>query len=181
MDAPFYQDTRAPFIIADIASVSLLTTAKAMYPVANFPNLGSNYWWAGKKVRIEMFGRITTGATPGNGQFDIYWGNGTDANGTIIQSSAAFALIATQSAMAWRMILDIHCRTPGAAGGLFLSGQWIPNPAVFASVVLIPASSPAVSASLDLTLANIISVQFKRSGSTSESIQVHDMIYSAMN
>jgi hypothetical protein len=41
--------------------------------------------------------------------------------------------------------------------------------------MFIPASAAAVSGGVDLTAANIISVQFKRSGSTAETMQVHDM------
>ena len=46
---------------------------------------------------------------------------------------------------------------------------------------LIPASTAAVSGALDLTAANIISVQFKRSGSTAETMTVHDMDVVSMN
>lgn len=181
MDGPFYQDTRSPFIISDITAVTLSTTDKALYPISNFPVMGGNYWWAGKKLRIELFGRISTSTTPGNGTFDIYWGSGADANGTIVASSAAFALIASQTNMSWRALIDVHCRSIGSAGTLFCTGQATFNPSVFASPVLIPATAPVVSSSLDLTAANIISVQFKRSGSTSESMQVHEIIVVAMN
>lgn len=184
MDGPFYQDTRAPFIVTDITAVTLAATAKALYPVANFPTMGGNYWWAGKKVRVEMFGRITTGATPGNGSFDVYWGTGADANGSIIVSSAAFALTASQTSLSWRLQLDFHCRSIGATGTIFGSGWAQFNNAVVASTLLpimLPASVPVVSGSLDLTAANIISVQFKRTGSTAESMQIHDMVVSAYN
>ena len=60
MDGPFYVDSRAPWTITDVASVTLATTDKAMVPLSNLPVLGSNYFWAGKLVRINMIGRITT-------------------------------------------------------------------------------------------------------------------------
>jgi hypothetical protein len=47
--------------------------------------------------------------------------------------------------------------------------------------MMLPASAPAVSGAVDLTAANIISVQFLRSGSTAETMQVHDMEVIALN
>src|SRR6516225_6538990 len=82
MDGPFYVDTRAPHINADIAAVTLAATAKALVPVANLPVLGSNYFgWVGKAIRMRLWGRITTGATPGNMTAQIMWGNGAGADG----------------------------------------------------------------------------------------------------
>lgn len=181
MDGPFYHDLRAPFTAADVASVTLATTDKALYPVANFPVLGGNYFgWVGKAIRIKMFGRITTAATPGNGTWDIYWGNGTDANGTIIQSSAAQALTASQTNLSWELELDIICRAFGSSGALLCTGHALFNEAVVTPKMLIPASA-AAQTTVDLTAANIVSVQFKRSGSTAETMQVHQLLVTALN
>jgi hypothetical protein len=183
-DGLFYVDTRAPHISADIASVTLATTDKALIPVANVPVLGANYFsWIGKAVRLTMFGRITTAATPGTGTFDLYWGNGTDANGTIIGASPAFTLIASQTSLSWRLEAIIRCRALGAAGvgALFVTGQMNFNTAVVAAGFgLIPANLAAQTL-VDLTAANVISPQFKRSGSTAETMQVHDVLYEALN
>lgn len=182
MDGPFYVDARAPFTAANIASVTLASTDKALYPVANFPVLGSNYFsYIGKKMRIRMFGQITTAATPGNGTFDIYWGNGTDANGTIIASSAALTLVASQTNIPWSIDFDVTCRAFGSSGALLCVGTGQFGTAVVAvGTYLIPASAPAQT-TVDLTASNIISVQFKRSGSTAETMQVVDMSVLALN
>ena len=184
MDGPFYVDTRAPHLSADVAAVTLSTTDKALIPVANLPILGSNYFsFIGKLVRLRMFGRITTGATPGNGTVDVYWGSGADANGTIICSSAAVALTASQTNLTWELELFIRCRAMGASGSLFGLGMFNANVGVLASTlqpVMIPASAPA-AVTVDLTAANVISPQFKRSGSTAETMQVHDFMFEAMN
>lgn len=184
-DGLFYNDLRSPFLTADVGSVTLATTDKALYPVSNFPVLGGQYWsFIGKKMRIRLFGRITTGTTPGNGTWDVYYGSGADATGTILASSAAFALTASQTNLSWFAEFYIHCRSIGNTGTLFCTGTSHFNVAVVASTVqpvLIPASAPAASGSVDLTAANIISVQFKRSGSTAETMQVHDMDVVAMN
>jgi len=185
MDGPYYLDQRAPFISADVASVTLATTDKALYPVANFPALGSNYFsFIGKAIWIHLFGRITTAATPGNLTVDTYWGTGADANGTIIGSSAAVALTASQTNLSWTLDLFVRARTLGATGTLFVTGELVANNAVLATSVqpvLVPASAPAASSSVDLTASNIISVQFKRSGSTAETAQVHELGVYALN
>jgi len=184
MDGPFWVDLRAPHMNADVASVTLATTAKAMVPVANLPPLGANYFsYVGKAVRLTMQGRITTVATPGNMTFALYWGNGTDANGTIIAASSTVALIANQTAMTWRLEMMIRCRALGATGSLIALGMFSANPAVIASTaqpVMIPASTPAAQ-TVDLTANNFLSPQFSRSGSTAETIQVHEFAFEAMN
>jgi hypothetical protein len=184
-DGLFYVDSRAPFISADAAAVTLASTAKALIPVANIPVLGSNYFsFIGKAVRIRLFGRMTTAATPGNGQFSLYYGTGADANGVVVAQSAAFALTASQSNMSWEAELIVRCRSMGAAGTLFGTGTFNANVAVVASTlqpVMIPASAPAASGAVDLTAALVLSPQFSRSGSTAETMQVHDVSYEALN
>lgn len=189
MDGGFYNDTRAPFTAADVASVTLATTDKALYPVANFPALGSNYFsFIGKKLRIQLFGRMTTAATPGNGAFDIYWGTGADANGTIIQSSTASALAASQTNLSWALDILVTCRGFGATGALLITGTARLNPSLYgtfnaatmAGLEFLPSSAPA-QVTADLTAANIVSVQYKRSGSTAETMQVHDGVVTALN
>ena len=181
-DGLFYNDLREPFIGADQVAVTLAATAKALYTPSAFPVLGGQYFSRiGKKMHIRLFGRITTGITPGNGSFNIYYGNGADANGILLMTGTPAALTASQTNLSWRMECYIHARSLGAAGTLFCTGTAKFNEAVFAPMMLLPASAPAVSGACDLTAANIISVQFLRSGSTAETMQVHDMEVTAMN
>jgi hypothetical protein len=124
MDGGYYRDTRSPFTGADVTAVTLATTDKALWPVANIPPLGSNYFgFIGKKLAITAFGRITTVLTPGNGTLDVYWGTGADANGTIVQSSAAHALTASQTNLSWILQLLVTCRAQGASGALLCTGH----------------------------------------------------------
>ena len=46
--------------------------------------------------------------------------------------------------------------------------------------VLMPASAPA-QVTVDLTQAFVLSPQFIRSGSTAETMQVHELVFEAMN
>ena len=181
-DGLFYNDLREPFIGSDVAAVTLASTAKALYPAGAFPVLGGQYFArVGKKLRIRLFGRITTGATPGNGSFNVYYGSGADATGIVLMTGTPVALIASQTNLSWAAEIFIHCRSTGSAGTLFCTGRGLFNSAVQAGPILLPASAAAVSAACDLTAANIISVQYLRSGSTAETMQVHDIEVVAMN
>lgn len=184
-DGLFYNDLREPFIGADIAAVTLAATAKALYPASNFPVLGGQYFSRiGKKLRIRLFGRMTTGATPGNGSFNVYYGTGADANGVLLMTGTPVALVAAGTNLSWAVELFVHCRSIGSAGTLFCTGKAHFAPGLIlttAQPVLLPASAPAVSGACDLTAALIPSVQYLRSGSTAETMQVHDMEVVAMN
>lgn len=181
-DGLFYNDLREPSIGADITAVTLAATAKALYPASNFPVLGGQYFARiGKKIKIRLFGRMTTGATPGNGSFNVYYGTGADANGVALMTGTAVALTANQTNLSWMCEVYVSCRSIGSAGTLFCDGWAIFNEGVLVAHQLLPASAPAVSGACDLTAALIISVQFLRSGSTAETMQVHDLEVIALN
>jgi hypothetical protein len=185
MFGPFYNDLCEPFIFADVPAVTLATTDKALYPTDNFPVLGGHFFGrAGRKLHIRLFGKITTAATPGNLTIDVYYGDGTDANGVLLASSAAVALTAGQTNLSFAIDIYVHCRAPGKTGSLFVTGELGANVGVIASTlqpVMIPASAAVVSGACDLTAAKIISVQAKRSGSTVETIAVQDMEITVLN
>lgn len=180
-DGIYYHDTKEPIIAADQTAVTLALTAKALVPAAAMPVLGQRYFdRIGKKIRIRLAGRITTALTPGNGQFVLYWGSGADAIGTIIASGPANALIASQTNLTWVAEFEIECRALGATGSLLATGYAMFNEAVSVAHQLIPASAPAAVV-VDLTAASIVSVQFLRSGSTVETMQVHQVTVTALN
>lgn len=183
MDGQFYRDLRAPFCIANPASVTLAATNKALYPVANIPAMGKDYWWAGKTVAIRAFGQITTAITPGNLTLAVLYGTGADANGTSLVASAAQTLVASQTNLSWEVQLFVRCITIGATGTLFATGRAFFNTSVIAAgTFLLPASAPVVSGSLDLTVAsNVLSFQALRSGSTAETMQIVDLQIEALN
>lgn len=178
----FFMDTRTPFVTSNGPVVTLAATAKAIYTTSQFPTLGGNYFgYAGKKVRIRAFGQVTTGLTPGNGSFNVYYGSGADATGVVLMTGTPVALLPSQTNLTWVLELVVTCRSVGSAGTLFCTGRALFNPSVVASAMLLPASNPAVSGACDLTAANIISVQFLRSGSTAETMQVVEMEVMILN
>jgi len=184
-DGLFYTDLREPFIAADQSAVTLAATNKALYTASAFPALGGQYFARiGKKLRIRVFGKITTGATPGNLTLGLLYGTGADANGTVLASSAAIALIASQTNVSWEAEFLVHARSLGSAGTLFVTGSARFNPLVIASTaqpIMIPATAAVVSGAVDLTAALILSVQALRSGSTAESMTVQDLEVVALN
>jgi hypothetical protein len=181
----FFNDTRAPFVVVNPAAVTLATTAKALYTASQFPTLGGNYFnYPGKKLRIRLFGQITTAATPGNGSFNVYYGSGADATGVLLMTGTPVALTAAQTNLAWEAEVIVTCITTGSTGTLKCSGHARFNVGVIASTlqpIMLPASAPAVSGACDLTAANIISVQYLRSGATVETMQVTDMEVISLN
>src|SRR4249920_1651769 len=183
-DGLFYVDSRQPFISGDVASVTMAATAKAIIPAANIPVLGGNYFsFIGKAMRIRLFGRITTVASPGNLTIQLNYGTGADANGVVVATSGAVALTASQTNMSWMAEMYVRCRTMGATCTLFCTGEFRSNVAVIATTlqpVLIPATAPAASAACDLTAALLLSPQVIQSG-TAGTIQVHDVNYEALN
>lgn len=184
-DGLFYNDLREPFISGDQGTVTLAATAKALYTASAFPVLGGQYFSrVGKKMRIRLFGKMTTGATPGNGSFNVYYGTGADANGVALMTGTPVALVANGTNLSWEADIYVHCRSTGSAGTLFCTGKALFNVGLILSTnapILLPASAAVVSAACDLTAALIISVQYLRSGSTAETMTVQDMEVSALN
>lgn len=182
MDGPFYLDTREPFVAADLSPVTLSSAYKALYPKDAFPVLGGQYFArVGKKMRIRLWGKITTAATPGNGSFKVFYGTGADANGVALATGTAAALTAAQTDVSWYAEFEITCRSTGSSGTLMCTGWAIFGEAVLAAHQLIPASAAVVSGACDLTAANIVSVQYGRTGSTAETMTVQQMTVTAEN
>ena len=183
MDGPFWVDLRAPHMAADTESVTILTTATALVPVANLPVLGSNYFgFVGKAVRFRLWGQMTAAATPGNLTATCYWGTGANANGTVLGTTAATALTAG-TALSWELDLLIRCRALGASGSLITHGMFNANVALVASTlqpVMIPASA-AVPVTVDLTQNYVLSPQFSASGTAGSTVIVHDLTFEALN
>lgn len=181
MDGQYYLDTRYPHIAVDVASVTLAATNKALYPIANIPAMGKDYWTVGKGVKIEIFGRVTTAVTPGNLTLSLFYGTGADANGTSLAATAATALTASQTNLSFYAWWDVHCTAIGASGALFACGMAMFNEAVIAGKLFMPASAPATT-TVDLTVAsNVLSVQALRSGSTAETMQLHKVRVTSLN
>ena len=185
-DGLFYVDTREPHLVTDVAAVTMAATARALYPAAAFPVLGGQYFnRPGKAIKISMWLRFTLGATPGNLSFNIHWGSGADATGTLICTAGTpIALTASVTKCAYAEF-TVRCLTTGTAGTLQATGWCIPDQALVTTPlttvpILIPMAGAAASAALDLTASNIVSVQVLQSG-TAATVQVQSLVVEALN
>jgi hypothetical protein len=186
-DGVFYHDSRPPFQTGAFAAVSPLTTSVALWPVLGNSELPTNYWVPGKRVWVRAFGTMTTAATPGNMTLELRLAQAS-ALGVIIATSTAVALTASKTNISWWFEGVIECRTNGVTGTMFGYGKFIPNalglliPAANNPIIM-PESGTMAAVTVDTTLAANagISLQMKRSGSTAESVQVHDLAINSMN
>ena len=186
-DGPFYHDSRPPFQTGAFAAVAPLSTSVALWPVLGNSELPTNYWVPGKRIWVRAFGTMTTGTTPGNLTVEMRLAQAS-AGGVIIATSSAIALTASKSNIAWWFEGVYECRANGASGSMFGYGKFIPNqlglliPAANNPLIL-PESGTMAAVSVDTTAAANagISLQMKRSGSTAESVTVHDLAINSMN
>lgn len=183
-DGLFYVDTREPHIVSDIAAVTMTTTAKALYPAAAFPVLGGQYFnRPGKKIKIGLWQKMVLGATPGNFSYNLHWGSGADANGTLICTAGTPVALTASVTKCGYAEFTVRCLTTGSSGTLQATGWAVWDPAIIGSTlnpILIPTAGAAASAALDLTASNIVSVQALQSG-TAGTIQVQELHVTAEN
>lgn len=183
-DGLFYVDTREPHIVTDVAAVTMAATAKALYPAAAFPVLGGQYFnRPGKMLKICLWLKMVLGATPGNFSFQPMWGSGADNTGTVTcVTGTPIALTASVTKCGYAEFVT-RCITTGSAGTLQTTGWSIWDQLIIANTlqpILIPTAGAAASAALDLTAANIISIQVLQSG-TAGTIQVQQLQVEALN
>ena len=183
-DGLFYLDTREPHQVSDITAVTMAATAKALYPAAAFPVLGGQYFnRPGKKLIIRLWCKIVVAGTPGNFSFNVHWGTGADANGTLICVAGTPVALSASVTKCLFAEFTVRCLTTGTAGTLQATGWAVVDPLLIAATlnpIMIPTAGAAASAALDLTAANIVSVQALQSG-TAGTIQVQQLEVVAAN
>lgn len=160
-----YRNLRlAAHILADESAVTLATTMKALWPAAR-TILPANFWYPGKTVRLEAFGKATTDGTAGNYVFELGYGSG-DAP-TPLVAGATVAGTVSQTNIAWTAWAYAECRSIGTSGVLRMWGVWEPAVALLASTLqpyIFPGSAPA-DVSIDTTVGtNALTFQLQRSG-----------------
>jgi hypothetical protein len=185
-DGLFYLDSREPHQVSDISAVTMAATAKALYPAAAFPVLGGQYFnRPGKAIRICLWQKMVLGATPGNFSYNVHWGTGADANGTLICTAGTPIALTASVTKCGYAEFTIRCLTTGTAGTLQATGWALWDSAIFTTPatqlpIMIPLAGAAASGSLDLTAAFIPSVQVLQSG-TAGTIQVQQLSVIALN
>lgn len=187
MDGPLYHDTRQQSIVtAAQTSITLASTDKLLHP-GSLTSLPALYFGAGKKIRVTVYGSMTTAATPGNIGVELYYGT-TDAGGTLLASSAAIALVANATTLPVIITANLICRGGAVPTAIpTLSYAWFNLPIGLITAAnyqaggngLIPALTPA-AVNIDTTTAQGFNIQIKRTGSTAETFTTHDVTFEAL-
>ena len=168
-DGLFYEDTREPHFVSNVTSVTLAATAKAIYPAAAFPTLGAGYFSRpGKAIKITGSILWTLGVAPGNISFNILWGTGADANGTVLLTGTPVAATNATKCSVFEVV--VRCITTGTSGSLAAHYMHLINVGIVASPNFIdfaPAGVVIAGVTADTTASNIVSVQALQSAANS--------------
>lgn len=178
-DGIHYLDQKEPHMTAAQSAVTLATTDKLIIPAAFTTNWSSGFGGKpGKTAYWTYYGSITTALTPGNIGVELYWGT-ADAGGTLLASSAALALVASQTTIPFRVEAYLKNRGPyGSACSVLPWAICKFGTAVIASPndhFIVPSGAPT-AVNIDATAASGFNCQVKRSGSTAETLTVQDVI-----
>lgn len=130
---------------------------------AVFPLQPQTLMYPGQKLRLTMWGRISTlTAAPGTLTLDVRFG------GAIVFNGGAMALnVNAKVNVTWMLEIELTCRAPMGAlatvigTGMFTSEAVIGSPAAAAGgsgSLLLPASAPAAGATFDSTAQQAVNV-----------------------
>jgi hypothetical protein len=174
-----YLDKTEPLMSAAQATVTLATTDKLMIPAAFTTCLVFGLRGQGRQDDLPhvLRGDHDRPTRPTSGSSCI--GVAADAGGTLLASSAALALVASQTSVPFRIEAYLTNRGPyGAACSVIPWGICKFGTAVIASPndhFIVPAGAPT-AVNVDVTAASGFNVQIKRTGSTAETVTVQDVV-----
>ncbi len=166
-------------VITDGPTLSSAAAASCI-PTANKITLPNNFWYPGKKLKIHLWGRITTPAsTPMTSRFDVRVGAVVVAFDT-----AAFTVAVSKTTVPWWLDILLECRAQGAGTvtqlmGLakFQSEAVVGSPAPGTGgngSLLLPIGAPVLGTGFDNTAANFLDVFYTQAGTTASTLIVHD-------
>jgi hypothetical protein len=152
---PFRQMLDGAIALADQTAVTG-TSEVAMWPVAQYTGWAANQLRAGQVWHLTAWGVLTT-AGSSQGNITLTPRYGTSSGGTALGASAATALVASASNVAWRLEYDLVVRTVGAAGAnsnVVGNGWFLTTVAGIAASTgnIVPFGSTA-SVAVDLSIA----------------------------
>lgn len=166
------------------------TTAKTVIPATNLITLPSNWFYIGRALKIDVMGAISNiVTTPGLMNFQVKIGSvAAFDTGNIQLNATAHTLLPF-----WVEIL-LTCRAVGVTTAANLMGQAKANGKMFTvtaaqtdgantnTMIMAPATAPAVGTGFDSTIANILDlwVGFTISDGANE-VRIDQYIVSALN
>jgi hypothetical protein len=153
---------------------SALTAAAAasMIPAAAKFTLPPNWWAIGRKALVRAAGKISSViTTPGTARFDVRFG--TD----VVFDSLAILLdsVAAHTDVGWWLEIMLTCRGIGAAAtlmghGIFVCEDLLGVPATAPKgclTAMLPwNAAPAVGATFDSTVSNVVDLYFTQTVAT---------------
>lgn len=161
-------------------------SANSILPAAAKYTLPQNYFYIGKMIRINAWGRISSViTTPGTARFDVRFGS------TVVFDGLAILLdtVAAHTTMPWELDIVLTCRAIGATGNLFGQGKWscediLGTPASSpkgAIVAMLPwNTAPVVGANFDTTVTQQVDLFFTQTAATG-SITCHQFALTPLN
>ena len=183
---PFFHDTRAQSVItAPATSVTGAATDKLLHP-GSLCAVPPGYFIAGKKLRMTLWVQTTTGVTPGNLGIELYVGS-ADAGGTLVVSSTAAALVASQTASPIYVTAFLKCNGGAVETAKPVEGYawWQCNTALVTAANQsasnpIPILTPA-AVNIDNTLSTLgFNIQMKNSGANASTYITRDLTFEAL-
>jgi hypothetical protein len=163
MSLQTWQETLVTQVAAG-SSFGTFTTAKTVINPQALYVLPAGFFTIGKRLRISVWGGIgTLVTTPGTITFQVMIGS------VIAFTTGAIQLNATaHTNLPFQLTIDLTCRAVGNSTNANLMGQGTINSKVVTvtagqtdgantnSVILVPATAPAVGTGFDSTIANIL-------------------------
>jgi len=174
----FLVDGPASPVITDGPTLNSAAAASCI-PTPNKITLPNNFWYPGKKLRIHLWGRITTpSATAMTSRFDVRIG------AVVAFDTSTFAVALSKTTVPWWLDIFLECRAQGASTvtqlmGLakFQSEAVIGSPAPATGgngSLLLPTGAPVLGTGFDNTAASALDVFYTQAGTSASTLIVHD-------
>jgi hypothetical protein len=185
-DGIFYRDTRQPFVVSDMTSVTLLTTQLQLWAVGSTSPtiLPANYWYVGKTVKLTANLKWT--AVANTNAITLGMSCGTVAAPGCIVLSAAMAALSSTTVFDVFMEGYATCRSIGTAGTLSMWGHAVIPVGLIASTVQVGAAWPSagvtVVSTFDTTIAtNCLSFTAARATTAGDTVVATSILLEALN
>jgi hypothetical protein len=155
---------------ADGAAYASSNTLTDVSPTPN-TMIPANYLLPGSVLEVRAVGRFSTTGTP-TLNLGVYWGG---VAGTALCTTGTVTTASGAANVTWDLTATLTVRTIGSAGSVFATGR--AHGIASAATVLMPASAPAVTSSLDTTAAKALTVGATwGTNSASNTLTVHQFV-----
>lgn len=158
------------------AAVANTTTPTSLLPTGAVFTLPANFFDIGKQIEVEAYGKISTTGTP-TITFSVYLAGATFCATQAITTGSGI------TNLTWKMRMLITCRAigSGTSANAMFTGEVL-GVGSATSLVMVPASSPAVSSGFSSTVSNAVDLYATWSAaSASNTITLENYTLRALN